>query len=115
VGSDAGYAKTHPESLIVPLVTIVCTVGDLAPLVASDVRHRADSTLDALTGLLNRRRMPARFAEVAGQAAIAHQPKRSGRRREEHLARVADTVSDREARAAARASRIGHRAAGWRP
>jgi len=74
LGADADYVKGHPESLIVPLVTVVCTAAYLAPLVASDVRHRADSTLDALTGLLNRRALPARFAEVADQAAIADRP-----------------------------------------
>ena len=46
----------------------------MSPLVASDVRHRADSTLDQLTGLLNRRGLEPRFAEVAEQAALTGQP-----------------------------------------
>src|SRR3954467_9035776 len=60
LGSDADYAISHPDTMIVPLVTIVCCAAYLAPRVASDVRHRADSAVDALTGLLNRRALPAR-------------------------------------------------------
>ena len=41
---------------------------------ASDVRHREDSTLDQLTGLLNRRGLEQRFAEVAEQAALTGEP-----------------------------------------
>jgi diguanylate cyclase (GGDEF)-like protein len=46
----------------------------VSPLVASDERHRVDSTLDQLTGLLNRRALEPRFAEVAEQALVNRQP-----------------------------------------
>ena len=73
-GVDAGYVLAHPQSVVAPLTVIVTAAAYLGPLVDSDVRHRADSTLDALTGLLNRRALPSRFEEVAQQAAIAGQP-----------------------------------------
>ena len=73
-GVDPGYVLDHPQSVAVPLTLIVAAAAYLGPLVASDVRHRADSTLDALTGLLNRRALPSRFEEVAQQAALAGQP-----------------------------------------
>ena len=41
---------------------------------ASDVRHREESTLDELTGVLNRRAFAPRFAELAQQAALNGQP-----------------------------------------
>jgi diguanylate cyclase (GGDEF)-like protein len=73
-GVDPGYVAAHPESIAVPLAIVLCTAMYLSPLVASDVRHRADSTLDALTGLLNRRALEPRFAEVAEQAALTDRP-----------------------------------------
>jgi diguanylate cyclase (GGDEF)-like protein len=74
VGVDPDYVWRNPESVMIPLALVITTAGYLIPLVASDVRHRANSTLDALTGLLNRRGLEARFAEVAEQAALNGQP-----------------------------------------
>jgi diguanylate cyclase (GGDEF)-like protein len=74
LGVDPGYVGAHPESLAVPLALVLCITVYVSPLVASDVRHRADSTLDQLTGLLNRRGLEPRFAEVAEQAALTEQP-----------------------------------------
>jgi diguanylate cyclase (GGDEF)-like protein len=74
LGVDPAYVFAHPESLMVPLALVVCAAVYVSPLVASDVRHRADSTLDQLTGLLNRRALEPRFAEIAEQAALTDQP-----------------------------------------
>jgi diguanylate cyclase (GGDEF)-like protein len=74
VGIDPAYVAAHPESLGVPLTLVIGIAMYIHPLVDSDVRHRADSTLDELTGLLNRRGLEPRFAEVAEQAALTGQP-----------------------------------------
>jgi diguanylate cyclase (GGDEF)-like protein len=74
LGADPRYVLDNPESLLIPLGLVVVTAVYLNPLVASDVRHRADSTLDQLTGLLNRRALEPRFAEVAEQAALTGDP-----------------------------------------
>ena len=74
LGVDPAYVVRHPESLMVPLALVICAAVYVSPLVASDVRHRADSTLDQLTGLLNRRALEPRFAEIAEQAALTDQP-----------------------------------------
>jgi diguanylate cyclase (GGDEF)-like protein len=74
LGVDPAYVAHHPESLMVPLALVICAAVYVSPLVASDVRHRADSTLDQLTGLLNRRALEPRFAEIAEQAALTDQP-----------------------------------------
>jgi diguanylate cyclase (GGDEF)-like protein len=74
LGVDPGYVAKHPESLAVPLALVLCLAVYMSPLVESDVRHRADSTLDQLTGLLNRRGLEPRFAEVAEQAALVQDP-----------------------------------------
>jgi diguanylate cyclase (GGDEF)-like protein len=74
LGADPGYAIHHPESVAVPLLLVLCAAAYISPLIASDIRHRAHSTLDQLTGLLNRRALEPRFAEIAQQAALSHQP-----------------------------------------
>jgi diguanylate cyclase (GGDEF)-like protein len=74
VGVDPGYVWRHPASVGVPLTLVIITAAYLSPLVASDVRNRANSTLDALTGVLNLRALETRFAEVADQAAANGQP-----------------------------------------
>lgn len=40
----------------------------------SDIRQRADAILDPLTGLLNRKALTDRFAELAEQAALTGEP-----------------------------------------
>jgi diguanylate cyclase (GGDEF)-like protein len=91
VGVDPAYVAAHPESLAVPLSLVLCVAVYMSPLVASDVRHRADSTLDELTGLLNRRGLEPRFAEVAGQAALTQQPVSVVVADIDHFKRINDT------------------------
>src|SRR4051812_4020482 len=74
VGLDPGYVAAHPQAVMVPLTLVLSVAVYVSPLVASDERHRANSTLDQLTGLLNRRALEPRFAEVAEQAALGGQP-----------------------------------------
>jgi diguanylate cyclase (GGDEF)-like protein len=74
VGIDPHYVLDHAQAVMVPLTMVLCTAVYVSPLVASDERHRANSTLDQLTGLLNRRALEPRFAEVAEQAALGGQP-----------------------------------------
>jgi diguanylate cyclase (GGDEF)-like protein len=74
IGVDPAYAWSHPVSVAVPLALVVCIALYLEPLLSSDVRHRSNSTLDQLTGLLNRRSLEQRLAEVSQQAAMTGQP-----------------------------------------
>src|SRR6185312_3560591 len=43
-------------------------------LMRSDIRQRADAILDPLTGVLNRKALTDRFAELAQQAALTSEP-----------------------------------------
>ncbi len=63
-----------PIPVFAGVMLVIITAAYLNPLVASDLRHRADSTLDALTGLLNIRSLSTRVAEVTEQAAMTGQP-----------------------------------------
>jgi diguanylate cyclase (GGDEF)-like protein len=74
IGVDPGYVAHHPESVSVALSLVGCFALYMHPLLSSDVRHRTDSTLDALTGLLNRRALNSRMGEIAQQAALTGQP-----------------------------------------
>jgi diguanylate cyclase (GGDEF)-like protein len=74
LGVDPHYVLENPESLIIPLALVLSTAFYTSPLVASDVLHREVSTLDELTGLLNRRALAPRFAELTEQASLNGQP-----------------------------------------
>jgi diguanylate cyclase (GGDEF)-like protein len=58
----------------VPVDVVICIALYMQPLLDSDVRHRVDSTLDYLTGLLNRRSLVPRMAEISEQAALTGHP-----------------------------------------
>jgi diguanylate cyclase (GGDEF)-like protein len=73
-GVDPSYVIRRPESMLVPVALVVCIAMYMLPLLDSDLRHRVDSTLDELTGLLNRRSLQSRMAEIAQQAALTGQP-----------------------------------------
>jgi diguanylate cyclase (GGDEF)-like protein len=74
LGADPAYVASRPESLLVPVAVVVCIALYMQPLLDSDVRHRVDSTLDELTGLLNRRSLGPRMAEITEQAALTGHP-----------------------------------------
>jgi diguanylate cyclase (GGDEF)-like protein len=74
LGADPSYVTHHPDSVLVPLSLVIAAGLYMSPLVDADVRHRADSTLDQLTGLLNRRALEPRFLEIAEQAALTGRP-----------------------------------------
>jgi diguanylate cyclase (GGDEF)-like protein len=57
--------------------SFVCLLGLAAccyVLMHSDIRQRAEAILDPLTGLLNRKALMGRFAELAEQAALTGEP-----------------------------------------
>jgi diguanylate cyclase (GGDEF)-like protein len=57
--------------------SLVCLFGLAAgcyALMNSDIRQRADAILDPLTGLLNRKALAGRFAELAEQATLTGEP-----------------------------------------
>lgn len=57
--------------------SLICLIGLAAggyALMRSDIRQRADAILDPLTGVLNRKALSDRFAELAEQAALTGEP-----------------------------------------
>jgi diguanylate cyclase (GGDEF)-like protein len=67
VAIDPAVAADHRPVLIAAVALILCAVILSGALVESDRAHRRRSTLDSLTGLLNRNALEQRLAEMDGK------------------------------------------------
>jgi diguanylate cyclase (GGDEF)-like protein len=67
VAPDPGYALEHRQVLVAAATLILCAVILSGALAESDRAHRRRSTLDPLTGLLNRNALEQRLCEIEGQ------------------------------------------------
>jgi diguanylate cyclase (GGDEF)-like protein len=65
----AGFAD-DPTYTLVALATLPGLAAFAHTLMSSEIEQRADAILDPLTGLLNRKALQTRFAELASQAAL---------------------------------------------
>jgi Diguanylate cyclase, GGDEF domain len=108
VGFDPAYVLARPESMLVPLSVVLCTALYAAPLAASDIRHRADSSLDELTGLLNRRALVQRLAELTEQAVLVGEPVSAVVADLDHFKRINDLHGHTTRRRGAHGRRRGH-------
>lgn len=70
VGADPAAFADDPTYTLVALAAIFGLAGFAHTLMSSEIQQRADATLDPLTGLLNRKALAVRFAEIAEQAAV---------------------------------------------
>jgi diguanylate cyclase (GGDEF)-like protein len=73
VAVDPASAADHRQALIAAAALILSTVILSGALVESDRAHRRRSTLDPLTGLLNRNALEQRLAELDGQRSSPEQ------------------------------------------
>jgi diguanylate cyclase (GGDEF)-like protein len=71
---DAAATVAAPEYLVATIVLIASVTMYVTGLMRAEVRHRGESVLDPLTGLLNRATLAQRFEEVRQQAVLAHKP-----------------------------------------
>jgi diguanylate cyclase (GGDEF)-like protein len=67
VGLDSTAASAHRQELVAAIALVLSTVILSGALVESDRAHRRRSTLDPLTGLLNRNALEQRLAELDSQ------------------------------------------------
>lgn len=63
-----------PEYVAATIALIASVALYVTALMRAEVRHRGESVLDPLTGLLNRATLDQRFEEVRQQAALVHGP-----------------------------------------
>ena len=67
---DLSSVTGSPELFIVTLALIGNVVAVTTALQHAEIHHRSESILDPLTGLLNRKALTSRFAELCEQARI---------------------------------------------
>ncbi len=70
VGADPAAFADDPTYTLVGLASIAGLAAFAYTLMSSEIQQRADATLDSLTGLLNRKALVTRFAELADQAGL---------------------------------------------
>lgn len=71
LGVDPQAVLDRPDRLFAVLVLVASVALLSSGLMESDREHRSESVLDGLTGMLNRRSLAARVAELAEQSQIA--------------------------------------------
>jgi diguanylate cyclase (GGDEF)-like protein len=75
-----GFAVDHsavvddPTYLLAPATTIIAVAILSTALMRSDLHHRSESVIDALTGMLNRGALARRTVELAQQAEVSGLP-----------------------------------------
>jgi diguanylate cyclase (GGDEF)-like protein len=72
--SDAGGVADYPPVLIAPLALLAATGILSTALMRSDLEHRDEVVLDQLTGMLNRKALDRRVAELEQQSRITGDP-----------------------------------------
>ncbi|HEY0517102.1 MAG TPA: diguanylate cyclase [Solirubrobacteraceae bacterium] len=72
---------THPQAVLdspdlvtAPIALVMCVAVLSMPLMRSEIKHRNDSVIDQLTGMLNRKALQARIYELAQQSAVTGDP-----------------------------------------
>jgi diguanylate cyclase (GGDEF)-like protein len=73
-GVDAQAVLDDPPILLAPLALIACVAMFQAVLMRSDVKWRAEAVIDPLTGMLNRKALAGRAAELEQQSEVTEQP-----------------------------------------
>lgn len=73
-GTDAGGVLEDPVLVIAPTALIVAIAILSTALMRSDVHHRGAAVVDPLTGMLNRKALADRAAEIAAQSEVTGEP-----------------------------------------
>jgi diguanylate cyclase (GGDEF)-like protein len=73
-GADADAVLSNPDLVLAPLALIICVAILSTALMHSDIRHRSDAVIDQLTGMLNRKALSTRVAELAQQSRLTGEP-----------------------------------------
>ena len=71
---DAAHVIDEPLVVIAPAALILSVAILSTPLMHSDVEHRGEAVIDALTGMLNRKALANRASELSQQSEVTGQP-----------------------------------------
>jgi len=72
-GVDAQAVIDSPPRLLAPAALVICVAMFQTVLMRSDVKYRAQAVIDPLTGMLNRKALDGRGAELEQQSLITGQ------------------------------------------
>lgn len=92
LGSDAASVGAYPPRLIMPTALIVGVAILSTVLMNSDIKYRGESVIDPLTGLLNRKALDNRIAELSEQSLRADAPVGLVLADLDHFKKVNDTL-----------------------
>jgi diguanylate cyclase (GGDEF)-like protein len=73
-GFSAAVVIASPPELLVPIAIILSIAVLSTALMRSDLQHRTDAVIDQLTGMLNRKALATRSAELTQQSAVSGEP-----------------------------------------
>ena len=73
-GTNAHAVVTQPPLVLAPLAVILAIGVFSTALMRSDLEHRSEAVIDQLTGMLNRKALANRVAELRQQSEISAQP-----------------------------------------
>jgi diguanylate cyclase (GGDEF)-like protein len=74
VSIDAQAVIDYPPLVIAPIALMIAVAMFQTVLMRSDVKHRAEAVIDPLTGMLNRKALARRAAELAEQSRVTKLP-----------------------------------------
>jgi len=73
-GVDANAVIASPQLVLAPVALILSVAVLSTALMESDIQHRSDAVIDQLTGMLNRKALAVRVAELAQQSEVTGEP-----------------------------------------
>jgi diguanylate cyclase (GGDEF)-like protein len=73
-GVDAAAVVADPSKVLAPAALIISVAMLSGALMESDVEHRNDAVIDELTGMLNRKALVVRAAELTQQSEVTGKP-----------------------------------------
>jgi diguanylate cyclase (GGDEF)-like protein len=73
-GVDAGAVIDDPTLIVAPTALVITTGMLSTALMRSDLEHRGEAVIDQLTGMLNRKALSTRTAELTQQSVVTGEP-----------------------------------------
>jgi diguanylate cyclase (GGDEF)-like protein len=74
IGADPADVYHHPELFVFPAALIGAALALSMALRTAEIQHRSEAVIDQLTGMLNRKALESRTAELEQQSRIGGQP-----------------------------------------
>jgi diguanylate cyclase (GGDEF)-like protein len=74
IGADPGMVGDRPQLFLFPAALIGAAMALSMALRSAEIHHRTEAVIDQLTGMLNRKALDSRAAELEQQSRVSSQP-----------------------------------------